>query len=96
MFVTDEVFSYDMNFSICYILDETDPEANIWPLFEVQLLLQPPDITFKPSLELEDPKGFYTFYEGLMFDMMKMGTLISRIDPEKAVEREHYGVCYSS
>ncbi|XP_046432396.1 dynein beta chain, ciliary-like [Neodiprion fabricii] len=77
--------------SICYILDETDPEANIWPLFEVQLQLQVPDINFQPPLELENPKGFYVFYEELMFDMMKMGTLIPRIDSQKAEEREHYG-----
>lgn len=61
-------------------------------MFEVQLFLQIPDIIFQPSLDLEDPKGFYVFYEELMFDMMKMGTLIPRVDSEKAAEREHYGV----
>ncbi|XP_011314378.1 dynein beta chain, ciliary-like [Fopius arisanus] len=78
--------------SICYILDDTDPEASIFPLFEVQLSLDPPDIVFRPPVQIADPKGFYVFYEGLMFDMMKMGTLIPRLDPEKALERENYGI----
>lgn len=85
-------FSQCFFFSICYILDETDPEASIFPLFEVQLCLETPDIVFRPPVQINDPQGFYVFYEGLMFDMMKMGTLISRLDPEKTLERENYGV----
>ncbi|XP_034948410.1 dynein beta chain, ciliary-like [Chelonus insularis] len=78
--------------SICYILDETDPESNIHPLFEVYLCLEIPNIVYKPPLEIDDPKGFYAFYESLMFDIMKMGTLIPRLDPDKVDEREHYGL----
>ena len=79
-------------FSICYILDETDPEAEIFPLFEVQLCLKIPNIVFNPVIDINDENGFYTFYEGLLLDIMKMGTLIPRINPEIAEERENYGV----
>lgn len=80
--------------SICYILDETDPEGKALPLFEIQLHLETSDLVFHPSVMLEDENGFYIFYEGLMFDIMKMGTLIPRIDLEKVTERENYGVSH--
>ncbi|XP_076651759.1 dynein axonemal heavy chain 17-like [Halictus rubicundus] len=77
--------------SICYILDETDPEGNMFPLFEIQLYLENPHINFRPAVELDDPEGFYVFFEGLLLDMVKMGILIPRVDPEMLEERENYG-----
>lgn len=79
-------------YSVCYILDETDPQADVHPLFEVNLCLEIPNISFHPSVEIEHPEGFYGFYEGLLFDIMKMGTLITRLDPDKFEHRENYGV----
>ncbi|XP_015433748.1 PREDICTED: dynein beta chain, ciliary-like [Dufourea novaeangliae] len=76
--------------SICYILDETDPEGNIYPLFEIQLHLEVNIIGFRPRLEIDDPEGFYSFFESLLLDMMKMGTLIQRVDPQIAEEQENY------
>ncbi|XP_043280985.1 dynein beta chain, ciliary-like [Venturia canescens] len=78
--------------SVCYILDETDPEGKAFPLFEIQLQLKEPDLVFHPSIIVDDEDGFYMFYEGVMFDIMKMGTLIPRIDPEKVSERENYSI----
>ncbi|XP_070518395.1 dynein beta chain, ciliary [Cardiocondyla obscurior] len=77
--------------SICYLLDETDPESNVMPLFEIHLALEIPHIVFHPAVDLDDPEGFYAFYENLLLDIMRMGTLISRIDPDIATERNHYG-----
>ncbi|XP_018058898.1 PREDICTED: dynein heavy chain 9, axonemal [Atta colombica] len=77
--------------SICYLLDETDPESNVSPLFEIHLSLEIPHIVFRPGVDLDDPESFYTFYEGLLLDIMRMGTLIPRVDPNIATEREHYG-----
>lgn len=78
--------------SICYLLDETDPESNVSPLFEIQLSLEVPHLVFRPAVDPDDPEGFYAFYEGLLLDIMRMGTLISRVDPDIVAEREHYGV----
>ncbi|KAL0116299.1 hypothetical protein PUN28_011253 [Cardiocondyla obscurior] len=77
---------------ICYLLDETDPESNVMPLFEIHLALEIPHIVFHPAVDLDDPEGFYAFYENLLLDIMRMGTLISRIDPDIATERNHYGI----
>ncbi|XP_018352750.1 PREDICTED: dynein heavy chain 9, axonemal-like [Trachymyrmex septentrionalis] len=78
--------------SICYLLDETDPESNVSPLFEIHLSLEIPNIVFRPAVDPDDPESFYIFYEGLLLDIMRMGTLIPRVDPDIATEREHYGV----
>ncbi|KAG7187946.1 hypothetical protein KM043_013908 [Ampulex compressa] len=78
--------------SICYILDETDPEAKISPLFEIQVCLEASDIVFKPPIDMGHTEGFYTFFDGLLFDIIKMATLIPRVDPDLTEEREHYGV----
>ncbi|KAG5306381.1 DYHC protein, partial [Pseudoatta argentina] len=78
--------------SICYLLDETDPESNVSPLFEIHLSLEIPHIVFHPAVDPDDPESFYTSYEGLLLDIMRMGTLIPRVDPDIATEREHYGV----
>ncbi|RLU17527.1 hypothetical protein DMN91_009762 [Ooceraea biroi] len=78
--------------SICYLLDETDPESNVSPLFEMQLSLEEPHVLFHPAVDPDDPTGFYAFYEGLLLDIMRMGTLIPRVDPDVAAEREHYEI----
>lgn len=78
--------------SICYLLDETDPESNVSPLFEIHLLLEEPRVIFQPAVDPDDPKGFYAFYENLLLDIMRMGTLIPRADPDIATERKHYEV----
>ncbi|XP_078035551.1 dynein beta chain, ciliary-like isoform X3 [Augochlora pura] len=76
--------------SICYILDETDPEGDMYPLFEIQLHLENPSINFRPRIEIDDPDGFYPFFESLLLDMMKMGIFIPRVNPEIAEEQENY------
>jgi len=86
------LFSQSVCRSICYLLDETDPESNVLPLFEIQLSLEDLHIVFYPSVDSEDPEGFYAFFESLLLDIMRMGTLIPRIDPDVAAEREHYEV----
>lgn len=65
----------------------------MFPLFEIQLSLEEPYIVFHPAVDPNDPKGFYAFYEGLLLDILRMGTLIPRVDPDIMTEREHYGVC---
>lgn len=45
-------------------------------------------------MELDDPEGFYAFFESLLLEMMKMGTLMPRVDPELQESRENYAVYY--
>lgn len=47
-------------------------------------------------MELDDPEGFYAFFESLLLEMMKMGTLIPRVDPQLHEGRENYAVYYLS
>lgn len=60
--------------------------------FVFNLLRKNPNITFRPSVELDDPEGFYIFFESLLLDMMKMGILIPRVDPELREKQENYAV----
>ena len=45
-------------------------------------------------MELDDPEGFYALFESLLLEMMKMGILIPRVDPELHEGRENYAVYY--
>ena len=76
------------------MLDETDDTRDIQPLLEIQLVMELNYITFKPSLSMEEAQNFYCTYEDLMLDIMRMATLVSRIDPVKAVVREYYTVSF--
>jgi dynein heavy chain len=83
---------YYILFSIRYIIDETDEMADIKPLFEIQLMLEPWGIVYSPSVNSHDPSSFYALYEDIMLDIMRMATLIPRIDPELIIDREFYTV----
>nr|XP_006007896.1 PREDICTED: dynein heavy chain 11, axonemal [Latimeria chalumnae] len=50
-----------------------------FPLFEVQMILNAPEITFKPSLDKEAGDGFYDQVEELLSDIFKMSALVKRI-----------------
>ncbi|PSN39336.1 Dynein beta chain [Blattella germanica] len=60
-------------------MDEMDTSNNSLPLFLVQLALQEPDIAFLPSLQLDDPRGFYRLVDNLIKDVMKMADLVPRV-----------------
>ncbi|XP_008208864.1 dynein beta chain, ciliary-like [Nasonia vitripennis] len=78
--------------SIGYILNETDANSDIEPLFEIQLLLEISRIIFNPSTDIESQTGFYALYEEIMLDIMRMATLIPRIDLEIAAARQVYTI----
>ena len=69
-----------------------DEEANIQPLFEIQLLLEAIGVVFSPSAEIDSLVGFYALYEEIMLDIMRMATLIPRVDPDREDERPFYTV----
>ena len=85
------VFTVDMLYNnnyISYIYYNNSVIVNFFSIF-----LQNLNITFRPSVEVDDPEGFYVFFESLLLEMMKMGTLIPRVDPELHENQENYAVC---
>lgn len=60
-----------------------NPKNKLAPLFEAQLELLEPDMVFCPSLDPNEEKGFTAMINNLIEDILKMSTLISRIDPKK-------------
>ncbi|XP_011494831.1 PREDICTED: dynein beta chain, ciliary-like [Ceratosolen solmsi marchali] len=78
--------------SIRYIINETDEMADIKPLFEIQLLLEPWGIVYDPSVDINDSSSFYALYEDIMLDIMRMATLIPRIDSKLIPDREFYTI----
>lgn len=60
-----------------------NPNNKLAPLFEAQLELLDPDMVFAPSLDPSDEKGFTAMIKGIIDDILKMSSLIERIDPKK-------------
>ena len=73
----------NLNFSLGYLAEHMDPSNGLAPLFEAQLELREPDLIFIPSLDLEEPSCFSTVVEGLIFDIIKMSSLVPRIAQKK-------------
>lgn len=68
--------------SMSYLSDHMDPANNFAPLFESRLELLDPDLIFVPSLDPNDPNGFNHLLAGLIADIVKMSSLMSRIKPD--------------
>ena len=63
-----------------YFLKETDHiKFDPDPLFEIQLRLDPPEILFLPSMDIEEPENFYSINEDLIKSVYKQASLIQRI-----------------
>lgn len=61
-----------VNCSLQYMLINTDrSKADLRPLLECKLELQVPETVFHPSLDQEDPNGFYCLVDGLLEDIFK-------------------------
>ncbi|XP_028172090.1 dynein beta chain, ciliary-like [Ostrinia furnacalis] len=69
--------------SSAYITEHMDPKNKLAPLFEAQLELLEPDMVFAPTLDPNDEKGFTAMVKGIIDDILKMSTLIKRIDTNK-------------
>ncbi|XP_010006532.1 PREDICTED: LOW QUALITY PROTEIN: dynein heavy chain 9, axonemal [Chaetura pelagica] len=65
--------------SLRYLLENTDPQAGLAPLFEVQLDLVIPDLVFRPSLDPDTNDGFYDMVEGLVNDIYHISSLVPRL-----------------
>jgi dynein heavy chain len=76
--------------SIQYFLKETDyVKSSPDPLFEAQLQLKA-EMIFIPSMNYGDSDGFYELIEGLLNNIYKQGSLVTRV--AKHLESENYQV----
>jgi dynein heavy chain len=60
-------------------MDEMEPGRASFPLCEVALHLQEPNIVFVPTLNPQDSEGFYHLIESLLNDIMQMSHLVRRV-----------------
>ncbi|CAM4557085.1 unnamed protein product [Lepidochelys kempii] len=65
--------------SLKYLLENTDSKAALAPLFEVRLDLVIPDLVFHPALDPGANDGFYDMVEGLLNDIYRISSLVSRL-----------------
>ncbi len=68
--------------SIAFLSDNMEPENNFPPLFESRLELLIPDLSFVPSLDVNDENGFSKLVHNLVNDILFMSTLIPRLVAE--------------
>uniref|UniRef100_A0A8C2C803 AAA+ ATPase domain-containing protein n=1 Tax=Cyprinus carpio TaxID=7962 RepID=A0A8C2C803_CYPCA len=64
--------------SLKFFLENTG-KAGLAPLFEVQLLLQVPEIVFNPSLEFSASDGFHDLVESLINSIFRISALVPRL-----------------
>ena len=92
----DEMVSESLLFtigtSIGYLLDQTDINKEITPLFEVRLELFHPDIIFRPPLDDRKMNSFYDICKGIFDDIYHMAKLIPRIAQEPDDEKTYFDI----
>ncbi|XP_045383116.1 dynein axonemal heavy chain 9 isoform X2 [Lemur catta] len=74
-------FSLAIEFSLKYLLENTECKAGLTPIFEAQLSLAIPELVFYPSLDSGVKGGFYDIVEGLVTSIFGMASLVPRLSP---------------
>ncbi|CAG5123286.1 unnamed protein product, partial [Candidula unifasciata] len=74
--------------SLQFMLNNTDPKLNLGSLFEAKLELRVPEMVFVPSLDFGVADGFYDEVDGLVGDVYKQASLISRLAEHSG--QQHY------
>lgn len=74
--------------SLKFLLDNTEGKNNPDALFEAHLELRVPEMVFQPSLEYGVADGFYDLVDGLVGDIYKQASLITRL--AKHSGQDHY------
>ena len=77
--IVSEALLYTIAASIGYLLDQTDINKDITPLFALELELFNPDIIFRPSLDEKKMDNFHDFCKGILDDIYHMAVLVPRI-----------------
>lgn len=65
-----------------------NPKNKLAPLFEAQLELLDPDMVFVPSLEPNDDNSFTKLLNSIINDILKVSSLVERIDKQKTESYE--------
>lgn len=65
--------------SLNFILTNTDAKQVQFPLFEARLELQAPEMLFIPSLNFNEPGGFYDIMEDILSDFYHQASLVNRL-----------------
>ncbi|KAM8815016.1 dynein axonemal heavy chain 9 [Rhynchonycteris naso] len=68
--------------SLKYLLENTECETGLNPLFEAQLSLEIPELVFHPSLELGVKGGLYDTVEGLVTSIFRISSLVPRLSAQ--------------
>uniref|UniRef100_A0A672IQ98 Dynein axonemal heavy chain 11 n=1 Tax=Salarias fasciatus TaxID=181472 RepID=A0A672IQ98_SALFA len=76
-------FSSAVRCSLQYLMDNTDAAQRITPLFEVQLVLNSNEMTFRPSLDLSHSGNFYDIVDEMVTNITNMASFISRVAKHK-------------
>ncbi|XP_048655651.1 dynein axonemal heavy chain 11 isoform X1 [Marmota marmota marmota] len=62
-----------------FFLTNTEKQPKPAPFFQVQMILTPPEIVFKPSLEREAGDGFYDLVEEMLCNSFRMSAQMERV-----------------
>ncbi|KAM6202712.1 dynein axonemal heavy chain 11 isoform 2-T2 [Rhynchocyon petersi] len=62
-----------------FFLINTTKQLRPTPFFQVQMILVPPEIVFKPSLEREAGDGFYDLVEDILSNSFRMSAQMQRV-----------------
>ncbi|XP_041975803.1 dynein beta chain, ciliary [Aricia agestis] len=76
--------------SLGYIAEHMNPKNKLEPLFEAQLELLDPDMVFSPTLDPSDEAGFTSLLNSVIDDILRMATLVRRIDPRRGENYDEY------
>lgn len=77
--------------SLKFMLENTEVKQDVTSLFEALLELQVPEMVFNPSLDYGVADGFYDLIDGLVGDIYKQASKVSRLAAHSG--QEHYQVC---
>ncbi|XP_062957128.1 dynein axonemal heavy chain 11 [Cynocephalus volans] len=62
-----------------FFLRNTEKQVKPAPFFQAQMMLMPPEIVFKPSLEREAGDGFYDLLEEMLCSSFRMSAQVKRV-----------------
>uniref|UniRef100_A0A7M4FBW4 Dynein axonemal heavy chain 11 n=1 Tax=Crocodylus porosus TaxID=8502 RepID=A0A7M4FBW4_CROPO len=85
--VVDGLFNSIMH-NLDYFLENTEKNRKPVPLFQAQIILNGPEIGFKPSLDRDAGDSFYDLIDELLGSIFKISAQVKRVAAH--LEAEHY------
>ncbi|KAG8432457.1 hypothetical protein GDO86_016919 [Hymenochirus boettgeri] len=77
-----------VNYSLQYLIDNTDTSLKKHPLFEIELVLHGGEMTLKPSLDSEISGNFASLIECLLRDTYQIASFVPRVATH--LDKENY------